>query len=154
MIVRSDGHPKARSGYVAEHILIAEDTIGRFLKNGEIVHHIDCDKKNNSPDNLSVLTRAQHSSAHQSINGIIKGLIGAGIVWFDVKNFRYKSKFGEIDIYGRKENIEQRKWRADYIAKHGFGYRKKAPRNLFTIAESHRKPIGKLWAGPSDNRQD
>lgn len=58
-------HPNAtNNGCVMEHILIAEEKIGRYLKKGEVVHHIDGDKTNNSPDNLLVCTRAEHVQIH------------------------------------------------------------------------------------------
>jgi endogenous inhibitor of DNA gyrase (YacG/DUF329 family) len=46
---RSDG-----KGYVFEHIIILENKLGRPLKNGEVGHHIDKNKRNNDPENLSV----------------------------------------------------------------------------------------------------
>ena len=58
-------HPKASStGYIRQHVLIAEAKIGRFLKEDEVVHHIDRDKTNNSPDNLLVLTKQEHAHLH------------------------------------------------------------------------------------------
>lgn len=48
-----------------EHRVIAEQKIGRPLRNGEVVHHLDGNKRNNSPDNLQVLpSRAEHSRIH------------------------------------------------------------------------------------------
>lgn len=48
-----------------EHRVIAEQKIGRPLKKGEVVHHLDGNKRNNSPDNLQVLpSRAEHSRIH------------------------------------------------------------------------------------------
>ena len=59
-------HPRAHknSGYVFEHILVAEQKIGRPLRDDEEVHHIDGDKSNNDPDNLQVLTVAEHRLLH------------------------------------------------------------------------------------------
>lgn len=37
-----------------EHRVVAEIKIGRPLKSGEVVHHIDHDINNNDPDNLMV----------------------------------------------------------------------------------------------------
>ena len=48
-------HPRADSkGYVFEHIVVLEHELGRPLKNGEVSHHIDKNKFNNHPDNLTV----------------------------------------------------------------------------------------------------
>lgn len=56
------GHPRAdRDGYVLEHILVIEKLIGRYLKAGEVVHHRDGNKLNNSVDNLDLFkSHADH----------------------------------------------------------------------------------------------
>lgn len=63
--IHNPNHHRARAnGYVFEHIIVAEKKIGRRLLGCECVHHKDGDKKNNSPDNIFVLKRADHSSMH------------------------------------------------------------------------------------------
>lgn len=59
-------HPrKLQNGCVYEHVLIAEEKLGRYLKDGEIVHHLDMDKMNNSPENLIVfINQAEHAKFH------------------------------------------------------------------------------------------
>lgn len=48
-------HPKTSDkGYVMEHVLIAEDAIGRVLPEGAVVHHVDGDRTNNVNSNLVV----------------------------------------------------------------------------------------------------
>ena len=48
-----------------EHRQIVEALLGRPLKAGEVVHHLDGDKRNNDPDNLVVLpSQAAHCKAH------------------------------------------------------------------------------------------
>lgn len=47
-----------------EHRIVAEQTLGRPLRKGEVVHHKDEDKHNNSPDNLEVLSQAEHMQRH------------------------------------------------------------------------------------------
>jgi hypothetical protein len=59
------GHHRARkNGYVFEHILVAEKKIGRQLAPGEDVHHINKNKQDNSPGNLDVLSKSDHSALH------------------------------------------------------------------------------------------
>jgi uncharacterized protein (DUF1330 family) len=62
--VRVPNHPYARkSGYVAEHRLVMENKLGRYLLPGEVCHHIDGDRENNAPENLMVFqTNAAHLS--------------------------------------------------------------------------------------------
>lgn len=58
-------HPRAYAGmYVPEHILVAEKILGRLLEKNEVVHHIDQNRQNNSPSNLSVMTRGRHIYIH------------------------------------------------------------------------------------------
>lgn len=60
------GHPLADvRGYAYEHRLVAEEKIGRPLRDGEQVHHVDGDKTNNDPRNLDVVTLAEHRVEHR-----------------------------------------------------------------------------------------
>ena len=49
------------------HRLVAEQTHGRALKPGEVVHHRDGDRTNNKPDNLRILPSQRHHMALEHI---------------------------------------------------------------------------------------
>ena len=55
---------KSRPQYVYEHIVVAEQAIGRKLRRNETVHHKNSIKSDNRPENLEVMTRAQHMRVH------------------------------------------------------------------------------------------
>jgi len=48
-----------------EHRAVAERMLGRSLVRGEIVHHIDGNKRNNDPSNLQVMTQTEHVELHR-----------------------------------------------------------------------------------------
>ncbi len=66
--VRCSEHPRASSnGYVFEHILVAEEKMGRPLKwfgpghpDSEIVHHLNGDRTDNHPANLQITCHVEH----------------------------------------------------------------------------------------------
>ena len=60
------GHPYAKKNvpYVAEHRLVMEKKLGRYLMPGEVVHHLDSDPGNNNPENLMLFgSNAAHLKA-------------------------------------------------------------------------------------------
>jgi hypothetical protein len=46
------------------HKEVLEKKLGRPLADNEVSHHIDGDKKNNSPNNLEVMPKGKHNSLH------------------------------------------------------------------------------------------
>jgi hypothetical protein len=61
LVFRPD-HPKAmKNGYIREHRLVAEQMIGRQLRDDEIPHHLNGIKDDNRPENLCVLSLKTHA---------------------------------------------------------------------------------------------
>lgn len=49
----------------AEHRVVAEKMLGRKLKKGGVVHHVDGNKRNNNPENLMVFdSQREHAKWH------------------------------------------------------------------------------------------
>lgn len=54
-----------KSGAIHIHRLEAESILGRALKPGETVHHVDGDKHNSSPSNLFIFkSQKDHAAYH------------------------------------------------------------------------------------------
>lgn len=75
--VRHPGHPRAKKdGRVKRADLVMEQKLGRPLLPGEVVHHKDKDRANDSPENLELMTRSEHQRMHvaeQKGKGTLKG---------------------------------------------------------------------------------
>ncbi len=66
-------HPRRNSNDLYPlHRVIVENKLGRLLRENEVVHHKDHDKTNNSPENLHVMDRKQHTSEHETEDDVQK----------------------------------------------------------------------------------
>ena len=72
------GHKRSRM-----YRAIAQTQEGRLLKSNEVVHHIDCNWKNNKPENLAVVLRRKHAGLHKQLENISVQLFMAGLITFD-----------------------------------------------------------------------
>jgi len=65
VVLLKPGHPNANCiGYVAEHVFVMSEHIGRPIAKNENVHHINGIKDDNHLENLVLMTRSAHTSHH------------------------------------------------------------------------------------------
>jgi hypothetical protein len=80
-----------------EHTLVAEQSIGRKLIKGEVVHHIDGDKGNNIQTNLLVCSIKEHNRIHGQLEALAMLLLQEGQIKFCHEcrlYFKFKEKCG------------------------------------------------------------
>lgn len=73
VVIEMEGHHRSfdtGTGIIGvyEHVLVAENMLGRRLLEGEVVHHLDCNRSNNSPDNLFITNNPMHGKLHAWMN--------------------------------------------------------------------------------------
>lgn len=73
--------------YIPEHVLVIEKHLGRYLKKGEVVHHINGKKDDNRLKNLMIF---KNNSAHMKMHN------QSGINWKNKNEVKeYKKKYKE-----------------------------------------------------------
>lgn len=76
--------------WTPQHILVAQEMLGRPLAEAECVHHVNGDRTDNRRENLYVCRdRSQHSDVHRSESMAFRQLLAAGLVVF--KDGRYEA---------------------------------------------------------------
>ncbi|WP_205168932.1 HNH endonuclease signature motif containing protein [Burkholderia sp. LMG 13014] len=65
-VIDKDGYVRVRGSgrFQLQHRLVAEAALGRPLKRGEVVHHINGVRTDNRPKNLLICTDAYHRLIH------------------------------------------------------------------------------------------
>lgn len=66
-MVRMPEHVRSnRNGQIPYAYLVAERLLGRTISENEVVHHIDLNPSNDSPENLLCMTIGEHVKLHNS----------------------------------------------------------------------------------------
>lgn len=73
-----------------EHLKVMQDHLGHPLEKGEVVHHINGDKKDNDLDNLVLMTVQEHNACHAETKDLVFELFRAGLVVFNHHTKRYE----------------------------------------------------------------
>lgn len=73
VFVLAPDHPSADPrGYVYEHRLVMEQSMGRLLTPSEVVHHKNQVKTDNRPGNLQLMaSQSEHAALHQKENASV-----------------------------------------------------------------------------------
>ena len=86
---------------ISEHRMVAEAKIGRPLRRGEEVHHINYIKHDNRPANLDVLeNRSVHARIPQSINELVRPLLENYMIGYDLDVHSYFLPSRLFDLKG------------------------------------------------------
>lgn len=73
-----------------EHLLLMEQKVGRSLRSGEVVHHVDLDKLNNKPENLVLFpSEKEHRAAHGSLTELAANLVRMGLIEYREESATY-----------------------------------------------------------------
>lgn len=110
-----------------EHRVVAENKLGRALRRGEVVHHIDGNPKNNDPSNLMIITQRQHMLEH-----------GLGVPGITPKHRPWeKRRKGQDDACAKICDADVVRIREMYL----FGAKQQDIANVFELDQSHVSAI-------------
>lgn len=98
-VLKPNHHLARSNGYVYEHQLVAEEILGRELKDGEVVHHKDFNMSNNNPNNLLIF---ESCNGHALFHSLLKLNIDINILL----NYVYMEDKDLIRFYIKKQREE------------------------------------------------
>lgn len=88
------------------HRSVAEKKYGVPLKKGQVVHHIDGDKRNNSESNLFLChSNSEHSSIHSQLESLALDLVKTGAIKFNEQKGEYYLST-ELEISSMPQSLE------------------------------------------------
>ena len=104
---------KTKNGLELNYNIIMEKIIGRPVKPTEVVHHIDHNKTNDSPDNLLLCeSRGIHQSIHQQFRyfaqRLAKELYKLKLIEFDYLNGIYRLNEGKIKSLNFLDDLQKK----------------------------------------------
>jgi hypothetical protein len=68
VFLRDPDHPQAmKTGYVAEHRMVAYEVLGKKLHTKDEVHHLNGNHGDNRPENLIVVKHGKHQKLHANV---------------------------------------------------------------------------------------
>lgn len=88
ILLQDSSHPNAnKDGYVKRANIVMEEKIGRFLTSEEVVHHIDENKLNDSPENLMLFSsNSEHIKFHYNSGNSFSKLNSKRILHRELKS--------------------------------------------------------------------
>lgn len=104
-------HPYSNRGYVLEHRLVMEKSLGRYLNKNEVVHHLNHNKKDNRIKNLKLMSKIAHDTMH------LKEVKRKGYTFDKSRNKWYVSISidGKMKYFGRYKTEKEAKKRVSII---------------------------------------
>jgi hypothetical protein len=102
--VKTYEHPfRSKQNLVAEHRIVVENAIGRFLTKEEVPHHIDENKSHNELYNLFLCRDDQE---HRRVHAVDKVFLRM----FNVARYQYWREFSSFDITKNRQDQLQEMW--------------------------------------------